>query len=204
MKNLFLKIMVLANFLGFLGCKPSDNPSEWSSNQVDKWFEKGEWLNGWQATPDASVNRKEFAIAYFRNKEKWDKAFTWLKDNKLQELEIRRHDIEGDMLYASVMEYNSKNEADARYESHKKYIDIQYVLSGKELMGISPISDLKEILQPYNDSTDIQFFTVNNITNYKAEPGRFFLFFPGDAHRPGLKDGENSPVKKLVVKVKVE
>ncbi len=120
------------------------------------------------------------------------------------DLEVKKHEIDGESLYASVMEYNSKNEADARYESHKKYIDIQYVLSGKELMGITPITDVKEMLQTYNDSTDIQFFTVNNITNRKAEPGTFFIFFPSDAHRPGLKDGDNIPIKKIVVKVKAE
>lgn len=204
MKNLLIKSMVLLQLTGIFGCTPSGNPSEWSDKQVNLWFDKGEWLNGWKATPDASINRREFANSYFAHKERWDKAFIYLRDNKLQDLEVKKHEIDGENLFASVMEYNSKNEADARYEAHKKYIDIQYVLTGKELMGITPITDLKEMLQPYNDSTDIQFFTVNNITNRKAEPGTFFLFFPSDAHRPGLKDGESIPVKKIVVKVKAD
>ena len=57
MKNLFFKIMVLASFLSLIGCKNSTDPSKWSSKQIDKWFEKVEWLNGWKISPDASINR---------------------------------------------------------------------------------------------------------------------------------------------------
>ncbi len=53
MKNLLIRLMVLIQLSGIFGCKPSGNPSEWSAKQVDKWFDKGEWLNGWKAVPDA-------------------------------------------------------------------------------------------------------------------------------------------------------
>ena len=204
MKNLLLKIMVLTVFFGLFGCKSSDDPSEWSSRQIDKWFEKDKWLNDWQVKPDASINRKEFAVSYFRHKERWDKAFTFLKENDLTKLELKRYDIDGDNLYAPVSEYLTKNEADARYEAHRKYIDIQYVISGKELIGVAPISDTKDILVPYDAVKDIVFMTVNQIKNLPATPDRFFIFFPDDVHRPGLKDGENSNVRKIVVKVKID
>ncbi|OFY63110.1 MAG: hypothetical protein A2V64_09505 [Bacteroidetes bacterium RBG_13_43_22] len=171
---------------------------------MDKWFEKGEWLNGWQVEPDASINRKIFAISYFSHKERWDKAFSFLKDNDLAKLELRRHEIDGSDVYAPVSEYITKNEEDARYEAHIKYIDIQYVISGKELIGIAPMSEKKEILEPYNETNDVMFMTVNQIINSKASPERFFIFFPDDIHRPGLKDGGNSQVRKVVVKVKVD
>jgi len=196
--------MVATFFLGFFGCKSSTDPSTWSSRKIDKWFEKGEWLNGWQVQPDASVNRKKFAISYFRHKERWDKAFAFLKDNNLATMEIKRYDLDGDNLYAPISEYMSKNEEDARYESHKNYIDIQYVISGKELIGIAPASETKEILQPYDAVKDITFMSVKLVKNYPATPDRFFIFFPDELHRPGLKDGENSLVKKVVMKVKVD
>jgi len=203
MKNLAIKIMVLTTILGFLGCKSSTDPSKWNSNQIDKWFEKGEWLHGWQVKPDPSINRKAFAISYFRNKDKWDKAFVFLKDSDLSKLEVKRQEIDGDNVYAPVSEYLSKNEEDARYESHMLYIDIQHVINGKELIGVSPIANKKEILVPYDSTKDIEFLTVTQGKNYKANPDNFFIFFPEDAHRPGLKDGENSQVKKIVVKIKV-
>jgi YhcH/YjgK/YiaL family protein len=204
MKNLYVKIMVLISFLGFLGCSGSKDPAKWSSNKTDKWFENGEWLNGWTVKPDASIDRKAFAISYFRNRERWDKAFKFLKENDLKSLELKRHDIDGNNLFAPVSEYLTKNFEDARYEAHQKYIDIQYVASGRELIGIAPMSLKKEVLVPYDPAKDIEFLTVSEEVNYAATPDRFFIFFPEDAHRPGLKDGENSQVRKVVVKVKID
>jgi YhcH/YjgK/YiaL family protein len=122
----------------------------------------------------------------------------------MMKLELKRHDIDGNNVYAPISEYMTKNEEDARYEAHIKYIDIQYVANGKELIGIAPTSEKKDILEPYDESKDVMFLTVNTINNISATPDRFFIFFPDDAHRPGLKDGENSPVRKVVVKIKVD
>jgi YhcH/YjgK/YiaL family protein len=204
MKNLFLKIMVLTSFLGFFGCKTSSDPATWSSKKIDQWFEKGDWLNGWRVIPDASINRKEFALSYYRNKERWDKAFTFLKTGDLTKLEIKRYDIDGDNLYAPISEYQTKNPEDAKFEAHKKYIDIQYVISGTEQMSVAPMAQKKEVLVPYDAVKDVEFMTVSGSSDYKATPERFFIFFPSDIHRPGVKTGENSPVRKVVVKVKVE
>lgn len=185
-------------------CTGDNDPAEWSSRKTDKWFEKGEWLNGWAVSPDPTINRKAFAVSYFKNKERWDKAFNFLKNNDLPKMELKRYDIDGDNLYALVSEYLTKNEEDARYEAHQKYIDIQYVVSGKELIGVAPVSQKKDILEPFDPAKDIEFMTVNQGVNVKATPDRFFIFFPEDLHRPGLKDGENSQVRKVVVKVMID
>jgi YhcH/YjgK/YiaL family protein len=92
----------------------------------------------------------------------------------------------------------------AKFEAHRKYIDIQYVISGKEIMNVAPLKTQKEVLVPYDAEKDIEFLTVSKIADFKASPSCFFIFFPDDAHRPGLKDGVNSPVRKLVIKLKVE
>jgi YhcH/YjgK/YiaL family protein len=204
MEKLIVKIMILTGFLSFTGCISSTDPATWSSKQIDKWYEKGEWLNGWTVSPDASINRKEFAVSYFKNKERWDKAFSFLKNSDLSKLELKRYDIDGDNLYAPVSEYLTKNEEDARYEAHQKYIDIQYVISGVEQMGVAPIAQKKDVLVPYDVTKDVEFMTVTQATDYKATPDRFFVFFPSDIHRPGVKVGENSQVRKVVLKVKVD
>lgn len=193
----------MASLTGLYNCSGSSDPAQWSSEKTDQWFEKGEWLNGWQVAPDESISRKAFAISYFRNKDRWDKAFAFLRDNDLSSLELKRYDIDGDNVYAPVSEYLTKNEEDARYEAHRAYIDIQYVVSGRELIGVAPMSAKADELEPYNQANDIEFFTVSGGENRLATPGKFFIFFPEDAHRPGLKDVENSPVRKVVVKVRV-
>ena len=195
--------MVFFSFLGLFGCKDTD-PSKWNSSKIDKWFEKGEWLNGWQVKPDPSINRGEFAIAYFKQKERWDKAFTFLKESDLTKMEPKRYDIDGNNVYVMFSEYLSKEDTVARYEAHRLYADIQYVISGRELIGVAPLAGLKDVLVPYDAAKDIEFMTVNTIKNVPAAPDRFFLFFPSDIHRPGLKDGVNAPVKKAVVKVKLD
>jgi biofilm protein TabA len=203
MKNLTFRIMVLAGFLSLFGFKSSTDPTTWTNVQVDTWFEKGEWLNGWKIKPDGSINRREFAISYFKNKERWDKAFTFLKTSDLSKLEIKRHDIDGDNLYATVSEYTTKNEADAKFEAHQKYIDIQYVISGTEQMSVAPLNLLKEVVTPYDSAKDVGFMTVAKSKSYTATQANFFIFFPSDIHRPSVKVSENSPLRKIVVKVKV-
>jgi biofilm protein TabA len=204
MKKLILSIMVVISFFGLSGSKSASDPSTWSNKKIDKWFSKKEWLDNWAVSPDASINRREFAISYFKNKERWEKAFKFLKSNDLSKLELKRIDIDGDNLYALVSEYLSKNEETAKFEAHRKYIDIQYVIAGKEVMNIAPMTTVKEVLTPYDATKDIEFVTVDKIINYKATPANFFIFFPVDAHRPGVKDGVNSSVRKIVVKLKVD
>jgi biofilm protein TabA len=204
MKKQILKIMVIASFLNFMGCTNSTDPSTWSSKKIDSWFEKGEWLNGWTVTPDPSINRKEFAVSYFKNKERWDKAFTFLKSTDLSGLEVKRHDIDGDNIYATVSNYITKDGENALFEAHQKYIDIQYVISGVEKMSVAPVSFKKDIITPYDATKDVEFMTVKQITDYRATPDRFFIFFPSDIHRPGVKIAENSKVRKIVVKVKID
>ena len=204
MKKLFPKIMAVTILLSLFGCKTSDDPSTWSAKQIDAWFEKAEWLNGWQVEPDATTNRKAFAISYFKQKDRWDKAFKFLKETDLENIGLSRVDIDGNNVYALPSEYMSKDEDVARFEAHEKYADIQYVIAGKELIGVTPMSELDEITEPYNAANDIVFMTVKTHKECQANPQKVFLFFPEDIHRPGLKDGENSPVKKLVIKVKLD
>jgi biofilm protein TabA len=196
--------MLFTAVVFFSGCKSSDDPSSWSSGKIDKWFEKRDWLNGWNVKPDSSINRRELAVSYFKNRERWEKAFTFLKNTDLSKLEARRYDIDGDNLYALVSSYMTKNEEDAKFEVHRKYIDIQYVISGTEQMSITPLSMIKEVLEPYDPAKDIEFVTVKSADNRVATPEVFFIFFPSDVHRPGVKIGENKEVHKIVMKVKAD
>lgn len=204
MKKLIIGIMLMISFLGLTGSKSVTDPSAWSNKKIDSWFRKSEWSGGWKVTPDGSINKREFAVSYFTNKERWNNAFRFLKNTDLTKLEVKRYDIDGDNLFATVSEYLSKNEEVAKFEAHRKYIDIQYVISGKEIMNVAPLKTVKEVLVPYDAEKDIEFLTVSKIADFKASPSCFFIFFPDDAHRPGLKDGVNSPVRKLVIKLKVE
>jgi biofilm protein TabA len=204
MKKNFIKVILMISLFGLIGSKVTTDPSSWSNKKIIKWFDKEEWLGGWKVTPDSSINKRELAVAYYKNSERWDKAFKFLKDSDLPKLEPKRYDIDGDNLFATVSEYLTKNEETTNFEAHRKYIDIQYVISGKEIMNIAPLSSVKDIIIPYDATKDIEFMNVDRVVNHLATPGRLFIFFPGDAHRPGLKDGVSSQVRKIVIKLKIE
>jgi YhcH/YjgK/YiaL family protein len=195
--------MVLTSIPGLSGYSQTD-PSKWNSDQLNTWFAKGDWHKGWTVTPDPSINKTTLAKAYFKNPERWNKAFTFMKENDLKKLELKRYDIDGDNLYVALSEYNSKDPKTARFEAHKKYIDIQYVVSGNELICVAPLSSQDSILQKYDATKDIEFLSVKKGKMIEATPARFFIFFPEDAHMPGLMDKTSTPVRKAVVKIKID
>jgi YhcH/YjgK/YiaL family protein len=152
--------------------------------------------------PDDSINVEEFNMQYEFNIERWEKAFTFLRDTDLRNIALGRHELEGSDLYASVDEYLTKNEEDARYEAHHKYADIQYVISGEEMIGLLPLGKTQENI-PYNEEKDISFLTSAENNYCMATPLKYFIFFPEDAHKPCVKVNENIPVKKMVIKVRI-
>jgi YhcH/YjgK/YiaL family protein len=204
MRKIIVVIMILISLFGLTGSKSSSDPSSWNKKEIEKWFAGKEWSGGWAAIPDASINKREFAVSYYKNKDRWDKAFNFLKSTDFSKSELKRYDIDNDKLFATVSEYMSKNEETTQFEAHRKYIDIQYLISGKEVMNIAPLKSVTKVLVPYDAIKDIEFVAVSKSLDLKAAPGYFFIFFPDDAHRPGLKDGVNSPVRKVVIKVKVD
>lgn len=194
---LTISIMVTA-------CTPqkSKTPEQWSEKELSEWFSNGEWKQGWDAVPDESVNQKEFARLYHENPERWNKAFQFLSEQNLAELEKGRYELEGTDLFANVDEYVTRNEENVLFEAHKKYADIQVLVSGEEKIGVLPL-DETSVTVPYDEEKDIMFLTAGEENYRNAVPGKFFLFFPEDAHRPTVKSTENIPVKKIVVKVRI-
>jgi biofilm protein TabA len=204
MRSTFTKIMLMATILSFFGCRGNTDPSTWSESKTNEWFNKGEWRNGWTVAPDPSINKKALALSYFKNKERWDKAFNFLKSNDLPSLELKKHVIDGENLFVNVSEYNTKEAIDAKFEAHRKYIDIQYVIKGTEMIGVAPLASKDSITQPYDETKDVEFLKFSNETFYQATPANFFIFFPDDGHMPSVKTDSISPVKKLVVKIRID
>ncbi|HEX2922083.1 MAG TPA: YhcH/YjgK/YiaL family protein [Bacteroidales bacterium] len=192
--------MVLTGLFGMF--RKSSDPSVWSDEKIEDWFYKGEWLNGWKVKPDKSINKKEFAVAYHKDPLRWDAAFKFMSSNNLPQLENKRHDIDGNNVFALVSEYMSKDEAP--FEAHRKYVDIQYVVKGQEQMGVAPLSALKESTVAYDEMKDIEFMTVTNSTYHKATPDNFLMFFPSAIHQPGMKIDQNTQIKKIVIKVRLD
>lgn len=129
-------------------------------------------------------------------------AFKFLETVDLSKLEVGRHEIDGRDVYAVVQAYDTAPIEDGKWEAHKKYIDIQYVDSGSELMGYANISDMN-LLEEYNETKDILFLQGRG-DFFHATSGMFALFTPEDAHMGGRSIDISNPIKKVLVKVAVD
>jgi len=147
------------------------------------------------------IDKLSNAHLYSGLSERINKSFAYLKETDFSKLELGKYEIEGDNIFALVNEYNTKDESEGKLEAHKKYIDVQFVSKGSELMGYAPLKNQK-VIDEYNEQNDITFFSGEK-TFTQVDEGMFAIFFPTDVHLPGIKVNEKSFVKKVVIKVKV-
>ena len=110
-----------------------------------------------------------------------------------------------DRAYANIETYETKSIKDCKFEAHKKYVDIQMLLSGVEELDYISIKELT-ISDEYNESKDIMFFEnpMKPVDRVILESGKFALIYPHEAHRPQIALYDKSiNVKKVVVKILV-
>ena len=165
-------------------------------------LENGNMVVTFEACPDSSIDMQAWKEHYNKYPERWEVAFDYLSGIDPDSLPLGRTDL-SDEVFVAVSEYTTKEPADVRYEAHRQYIDLQYVASGSEYIGIQRDTTQLTCVQPYTESNDVAFYTGEGEL-MKATPDRFFIFFPKDAHRPCLKDSEPALLKKIVVKIKAD
>jgi biofilm protein TabA len=129
-------------------------------------------------------------------------AFEFLRTLDVAKLVDGRNPIDGDRLFAMLNRYRTKPHAQAVWESHRKYLDVQYVVSGSEWMGYVPLDRAPAIKTPYDAVRDVQFYEPCS-DGFVMTAGQFAVFYPEDIHAPGLMAGRAVDVVKIVVKVAV-
>ena len=174
---------------------------QWTDNTAAKWFRNGEWKNGLKLNVNQPIDKITFAVQYHKNKAGWDKAFAFLRDSDLVALKPGRYDIDGDNVYALITEAPSKTFEQSGWESHRKYIDLQYVIVGKEKIGVVNLSQAT-VTKPYDEAKDYANYSADG-KFYTATPDAFFLFFPNDVHRPNILIKGYEVVKKVVIKIRL-
>ncbi|WP_339653637.1 YhcH/YjgK/YiaL family protein [Flavobacterium frigidarium] len=132
--------------------------------------------------------------------ERLAKGFEFIINNDLVAMASGTYDIEDKAVFAIVQEYDTKEEKDCVLEGHTKYIDIQYIIEGSELMGVAAKRDQKVVT---SDLDKDYTFYEGDTAYIKLTEGMFTVFFPDDLHRPSVQDGKSSKVKKVVVKVQI-
>ena len=110
--------------------------------------------------------------------------------------------VENEVFY-NVQEYTTKNIENCFFETHKKYLDIQLIVSGEENIG-SADNEVLEITNTYNEEKDIEKLQGISEIMFKMKEDNFIMFFSGEPHMPSMKVKDNKEVKKVVFKVEVK
>ena len=149
------------------------------------------------------ISSIENAIDQVLMNQKMEKAFRFLKSTNLENLIDGRIEIEGTQVFAIVQSYQTKLfSTPIELEGHKKYIDVQCIVTGHEVMGWAHINEV-QVMNSYDDKTDawLGFLPIEKINLFRLSQRQVAIFYPTDAHAPQLADGKPAQVKKIVIKV---
>lgn len=129
-------------------------------------------------------------------------AIDFISALNFDQLIIGKHIVD-DSFFFSVQEYDAFEEKDSVYESHMKYIDLQWLVSGYEMLYVTDTRDLT-ISIPYDEERDvIKYASSKNMSAMILSPGSCAVLFPKDAHRVGQVNEKKCKIKKVVGKVKL-
>ena len=130
-------------------------------------------------------------------------GFDFLKRNPAA-LADGRYDIDGDHCFALVQSYTTKPPAQAAFEAHQNYADIQFIIAGEETLLWAPREKLGPVTKPYVPEKDIAFFAPPaQSTPLNLCAGELAIFFPEDGHAPCLQTAGPCAIRKVVIKVRV-
>ena len=133
------------------------------------------------------------------------RALDYLQETDLRELADGRYELDGERLFAIVQRYRPKPAAAARWEAHRKYIDVQYIVDGCERMGYTYLRKELVVETPYDAQKDIIFYHAQGDL-LEVPAGSFVIFTPHDIHAPSFTTERPEAPKevcKVVVKCRV-
>lgn len=168
-----------------------------------EWFEEGDWRRGINAHPDASIDILALYAHYSKHTGIWDRVFDYMRNTNLESLETGKYALSGDSLFVIVDEYITQDVEERNYEAHRKYIDLQYIIRGKELIGVAGLDEVS-LIEPYDAEKDIAFYEKSEGKYRLADNSVFFIFFPDNVHQPCVKLDQSQPVKKIVFKIRIQ
>lgn len=146
----------------------------------------------------------ETSLIQLSNKsDNFQRCIEFMKEYHLTQLPLGKHIISDDV-YVSVEEYDTVESNEKKYESHREYIDLQYVINGTEIIEVSNVTNLRKATV-YDKEKDIIFYenTIfeNKVERVVLKAGDFVVLYPEDGHKPGIKFDNRQHVKKAVFKI---
>ncbi len=148
------------------------------------------------------IDRIENASLYYELGSGIAEALVYIKDNDLTTIETGSYETSKGKVRMIVNEYEQKCKDMVTMEAHRKNIDVQYWVTGSELMGYAPLQS-HSLLEPFNEEKDFGNYAAEASFS-KLEPGMFAIYFPTDMHTAVEDIKCDSKVRKIVFKVALE
>ena len=145
------------------------------------------------------TDREHYYSLHPKMKQLWDYILT----HDLANSPTGRINIDGDRLFVNVDDSEMSPKEERPLEVHRRYIDVQYMISGREKIRVTSPDGLTET-EAYHADGDYELFAMSDdYTVLDMKEGDFAILFPGEPHAPGVRyDGETAEtVGKVVVKV---
>lgn len=129
-------------------------------------------------------------------------AIQYLQVTDFSELENGIHPLNGDLMYANVMEYTTRSESDVPFEKHDAYIDVQYIITGRETIGWASYDTHMLADEDQLKEKDYALFHQMQASMYvPLGDGRYVIMFPDDMHQPSVFEQSGLPIRKVVIKI---
>ncbi len=128
------------------------------------------------------------------------RAFDYARVTDFASLVDGTYPVGGDDVRALVQRYATKAPGEGRWEAHRRFIDLQFLVAGRERIGVAPLSHL--LAEPYDEEQDLLWLTGSG-DFVTLVPGDFVLLWPGDGHMPGMAVDAAEDVTKVVIKIAV-
>jgi len=140
------------------------------------------------------------AANYFSLHPLFERAFEYVSQLDPDKTEAGTTEIDGKLLKASVVDVQLKPLAEAKLETHRKYIDIQIPVAKAETFGWRSLSSLASSETGYDEHNDFELYSDTPSAYVTVLPGEFVIFSPEDGHAPLIGDGAS---RKIILKVAV-
>jgi YhcH/YjgK/YiaL family protein len=148
-----------------------------------------------------NINSKD--LENFKNiHPRFSAAFDFIKKAVNENLADGNYEIDEKNIYAFISSYKTKLEAEGKFEAHRKYIDIQCIINGTEVIGFES-SDKVKLIEDYKDGNDICFYELNkDYDKIVLNKGEFVIITTDELHAPNMSLNDiSADVKKVVVKI---
>lgn len=133
------------------------------------------------------------------------KAMDYLRVTDFKSMEKGKHEIDGSQMFCMIIESTTKPKQELKAESHQTYMDIQYILQGEEKIGCARLTESQVVTSNLLEASDALLYDeLQDEIELILREGMYAMFFPADLHRPGIMLQEESALRKVVVKIKLD